>query len=149
MTAPVIALYLAMFAPQAATPATPQTGEPASAQAATNPNPDASGHYHIGDGVTPPTVVHRVFAEYSEEARRRKISGVVVIAITVDEHGNPTDVHVARSLADAVDPALRSAALSLDQQAADSVKKYKFAPATYQGKPVPVDLRIRVSFNIH
>lgn len=143
---PAITLFLALLAPQSA-PAVPTDCE--ALRTAHTPNPDASGHYHLGDGVTPPTVVNRVIAEYSKEARRKKISGAVTVALTIDTHGNPTNVHVACSLADSVAPSLRSAALSLDQQAVDSVKKYQFTPAMFQGTPVPVDIRIRVTFQIH
>jgi TonB family protein len=147
--APTIALYLALFAAQAVSPGTSQTSDHSSVQTSPKPNPDASGKYHIGDGVTPPKILKKVFAEYSVEAREQKISGVVIIGLTVDLQGNPTDVHVASSLADSLRPSLRSAALSLDQQALASVKQYKFAPATFQGKPVPVDIRIRVTFEVH
>jgi len=39
------------------------------------PNPDASGKYHLGDGVTPPKLVSAVDPEFTAEARRKKLQG--------------------------------------------------------------------------
>ena len=58
------------------------------------------------------------------------------------------DIHVVRSSADRIDKVHRAVALSLDQAAIDAVKKYRFEPATYQGKPVPVELYVEVNFEI-
>ena len=74
--------------------------------------------------------------------------GIVDVALTVDADGNPENVRVFRSVADRADKQHRHVALSLDQAAVDGVKKYKFAPATYQGNPVPIDLIIEVNFKI-
>jgi TonB family protein len=163
---PVIALLLVLLVPQVATPAAPQTSELPSAQTAQQPspsnggaeqaaasaqlkpNPDASGKYHIGDGVTSPTVRHQVAPKFSHEARKSKISGIALVNLIVDVNGKPTNVHIIRSMADQVDKQQLAAALSLDQAAVDAVRKYKFAPATFQGKPVPLELNIEVNFQV-
>jgi TonB family protein len=154
---PAIALSLALLAMQAsaqdAAPSdqpSPATTAPQSAAPTRRPcrNPDTSGNYHGGCGVTPPKALNFPEPEFSEEARRKKLGGVVGVVLTVDTDGNPTDVRVWQSLADKVDPKNRKAALSLDQQAIACVKQYKFAPATYQGKPVPIELHIEVNFQI-
>lgn len=153
-----IALSMALLVAQAATPPddapaeppSPATAAPQNAAPTRRPcrNPDASGAYHGGCGVTAPKVLHFAEPAFSEEARRKKIGGVVGIVLTVDENGDPQDVRVWHSLADKVDPKNTKAALSLDQQAIACVKQYKFAPATYQGKPVPIELHIEVNFQI-
>jgi protein TonB len=95
------------------------------------------GVYHIGGSVHAPTVLTSVDPEFSEEARKAKFSGNVLIYLIVDEHGNPTHVRVERGIG-----------MGLDERAVDAVRQYKFKPATQNGKPVKVDLTIDVGFQI-
>jgi TonB family protein len=109
------------------------------------PNPDASGKYHIGCGVTTPVVTHKVEPDYPEEARARKLSpGGVVISLTVDTDGNPVDIRVKNSKVEKVDKAARSAQQLLEDNMVEAVRQYKFRPATFEGKPVPVDLNVEI-----
>jgi TonB family protein len=110
------------------------------------PNPDASGHYHVGDGVTPPKFVVHIYPEFSEEGRRAGLNGFVVVGLTVDTQGNPANLHVVRSLADGVPDSQRAAAVSMDRKAVESIEKSKFSPAMFGDKPVPVNINVRVSF---
>lgn len=113
------------------------------------PQPDASGKYHVGDGVSPAKLVHTENPDFSKEPRYKRISGVTELALTVDEKGIPQDVHVVHSLADGVSKKQRAEALALDNKAVETVKKYVFEPATYNGRPVPLEVRVPVSFQIH
>jgi len=70
------------------------------------------------------------------------------VSLIIDTEGNPTNVHISKSMADTVDQKHREAALSLDQAALDAVKQYKFTPATLHGKPVAVYLNVEVNFQI-
>jgi TonB family protein len=169
-------LCLALFAAQAPTPATPPPSEPPAAQpaqptpttttpdqaapSATTPdqaapakppcrNPDESGNYHVGCGVTAPKITYKQEPNFSEEAKKQKIGGFTLLSLTVDAEGHPVNIHVVRSSADRVDKVHRAVALTLDQAAIDAVKKYRFTPATYQGKPVPVVLYVEIDFNIY
>ena len=147
---PAIALSLALFAVQAPTPAAPPS-DPSASQPVPASRPcglDAMGQYHNGCGVTAPRLVNQVYPEYSKEARKKKFNGIVLVGLTVDANGEPTNLHIVRSASDKADEANRDAALSLDQKALDCVQKYRFAPATYQGKPVPFDLNVEVNFQI-
>jgi len=167
MTAPVIALWLALFALQAAPPpssqpaqtAAPQDQQPAPAPSSDDAaplhpvrrpcrNPDPTGNYRIGCGVTAPKPLHIEEPQFSELARKQKVGGDVVLSLTVDTQGNPTNIKITRSLADKVDPKFRKAALSLDDKAIEAVSKYHFAPATYQGSPVAVQVNVDVNFQI-
>jgi TonB family protein len=113
---------------------------------AARPNPDASGTYHLGFDVVPPLTNYSVPAEFTDEASDRKVSGTCVVALIVDAQGIPTHVHVSRSIVGSVAPGLRSAAKGLDANAVDAVKRYRFEPATYHGKPVPFEKTIEVEF---
>jgi protein TonB len=96
----------------------------------------------------PPKLVSSVDPEFTEQARRKKLEGVVVVALTVDTAGNPQDVRVARSLAQDVSNKYKKIALGLDANAVAAVKQYRFQPGQFQGKPVPVEIEVRVNFRI-
>jgi protein TonB len=96
------------------------------------------GVYHVGGGVSPPTVISSVDPEYSDEARRAKYTGIVVVSLIVDTQGNPQHVSVIRRLG-----------MGLDEKAVEAVRQYKFKPAMYQGHAVPVEVNIEVNFQIY
>jgi TonB family protein len=98
----------------------------------------AAGPYKVAGGVSPPVVIQSVPAKFSNYARKKKISGSCLIGLIVDVNGMPRDVHVIQSL----EP-------SLDQNAMDAVKAYRFKPAMKDGSvPVPVALTIKVDFKL-
>ncbi len=119
------------------------------AAVAPRPNPDAAGKYHVGDGVSPPKLVYAPDPEYTDKARRKKMNGSVVVSLTVDVAGKPQNVHVSRSLGEGLSKKLRPIALGLDESALKSVKEYRFEPAEFQGKPVPVDISVEVTYRIY
>jgi outer membrane biosynthesis protein TonB len=75
--------------PAQETGAAPQPASP-------KPNPDAAGKYHLGDGVTPPKLVFAPDPEFTAEARRKRLQGVVVVSLTVDTAGNPQETFALR-----------------------------------------------------
>jgi sulfur carrier protein ThiS len=130
-----------------------QTSPATSPPAVTSPkpNPDASGKYHVGDGVTAPKLIYSVPPEFSEKARKQKIAGNCVVAMTVGIDGKVSGVHVVTSVADSLDKLDkkdRAAAVSLDEKAVEAAQQYRFEPATFQGKPVPVDLKVGINFQV-
>ncbi len=93
---------------------------------------------HIGDtGVTAPIPVYRVEPEYSDEARKARFQGTVVLQIVIDEHGIPTQFEIRQPLG-----------LGLDAKAVEAVKQWRFRPAMKNGKPVAVVAIIHVSFHL-
>ena len=94
--------------------------------------------YHIGGGVSAPSVVFAADPEYTEKARRAKYQGICVVALIVDEQGNPQRVQVVRHLG-----------MGLDKKAVEAVRQYRFKPAMLRGKPVPVEVNIEVNFKIY
>jgi TonB family protein len=91
----------------------------------------------VGGGVTAPVVIHRVEPEFTDQARRTKYQGVASIGLIVDAQGNPEDVHVVHPLG-----------MGLDQKAVEAVRQYKFKPAMFRGRAVPVQLVIEVNFRM-
>jgi TonB family protein len=116
---------------------------------APRPNPDASGKYHVGDGVSAPKLVFAPDPEFTAKASRKKLGGMLVVSLTVDAAGRPQDVRVSRSLAEGVSKKLRPIALGLDANAVKAVKEYRFEPAEFQGKPVPVETTVEIDFRIY
>jgi periplasmic protein TonB len=104
--------------------------------------PGSGGNYggglrKIGGGVSSPVVIYQVDPEFSEEARKAKFMGVVLVNLIVDPQGRPQNVHV-----------LKGVGMGLDGKAVDAVKLYKFRPAMENGKPVAVELNVEVNFQI-
>jgi protein TonB len=154
---PAFALMFALLAPQAAAPATPPPADPPAAQSSRTPAPatpsadqtaPAIHALQVGGGVTPPTPIYQPEPAFTKEARKKKVSGVTTVSIIVDARGNPEQVQIIKSIADNVDEKHRAAALTLDQAAVDAVMKYKFEPAMFHGKPVPVYLNVEVNFRL-
>jgi protein TonB len=95
------------------------------------------GAFRIGGGVTAPQLIYRVEPEYTEEARKAKYQGTVVLYAVVDPDGLVRQVRVVRSLG-----------LGLDEKALEAVRQWKFKPGTKDGRPVPVVASIEVTFRL-
>ena len=93
--------------------------------------------FRIGGGVSPPRLTYKVEPEYSEEARKAKYQGTVVLAIQVWEDGRAHNIRVIRSLG-----------LGLDEQAIEAVQQWKFVPGKKDGIPVKVRANVEVNFRL-
>jgi outer membrane biosynthesis protein TonB len=110
------------------------------------PNPDANGKYHIGDGVTAPRLIFSVEPQFSQKMRKANKSGNCLVAITVDTDGNVKNAHIIKSTPDAKDEEQSDFVLDMQDICINTVQQYRFAPAMYLGKPVPVDLNVEINF---
>ena len=119
------------------------------AQSGVRPNPDALGIYHVGDGVTPPKLIYSEAAEFPDSFRKKKMTGHCVVSLLVDTDGRPQNVSVYRSAAEDLKPKLKPTGLLLDQNAIKAVQTYRFEPATFEGRAVPVPIHVDVSFQIY
>ena len=104
--------------------------------------PGSGGNYgggpkRIGGGVSAPVLIFSVEPEFSEEARKAKVAGNVLVNLYVDQNGNPSHVRV-----------IRGVGMGLDEKAVEAVRQYKFKPAMENGKPVLVELNVEVNFQI-
>jgi TonB family protein len=126
-------------------------GQSSGQSSATEPSqatPDANAVYRVGSGVSPPRLITSVDPEYTDLARKKKISGICTVEMVIDADGNPQGVRVIKSIGKDLNPKLKKAAEGLDQSAVNAVSQYRFKPAEYQGKPVPVRVKIEVSFKM-
>jgi TonB family protein len=74
-------------------------------------------------------------AEFSEEARRKRVNGICVIRLNIDAHGLPEDPRVVRPVG-----------YGLDEEAIRAIQKYRFRPALKNGQPVSMPMTIEVRF---
>lgn len=95
------------------------------------------GAFRVGGGVSAPVLLSKVEPEYSEEARKAKYQGTVLLYIEVDPSGKAVNIRVVRSLG-----------LGLDEKAMEAVKKWKFKPGYKNGQPVTVQATIEVNFRL-
>jgi TonB family protein len=75
--------------------------------------------------------------EYSEEARKLKFQGTVLLAIDVDVNGSAVNIRV-----------VRPAGLGLDERAIEAVRKWRFRPALSGDRPVVAPATVEVNFRL-
>lgn len=95
------------------------------------------GPFRPGSGIDPPRLLQEVKAAYTDEARRRGVTGVAVLEIVVRSDGSVGDVRLLRGLG-----------AGLDEQAAAAVRKWRFAPARRLGAPVDVIVEVEIAFSM-
>jgi TonB family protein len=93
--------------------------------------------FRIGGGVTAPIVISQVQPEYSEEARKARYEGVVVLEAIVHADGTIEIQRVVRGLG-----------FGLDQKAIEALEQWKFRPGMMGGEAVSVAINIEVNFNL-
>jgi TonB family protein len=93
-----------------------------------------------GNGrITQPKLIYSPDPEFSEEARKAKYQGIVILTVLVGADGRVHDAHVSRSLG-----------MGLDEKAVETVKSWKFEPArTADGSAVAVYASIEVNFHLY
>ena len=94
--------------------------------------------FRAGAGVQAPRALYQPDPEYSEEARRGKYQGVVLMGGTVEPDGTFTHLCVQQA-----------AGVGLDEMAIAAVKTWKFDPATRNGQPVRAHISVEVSFHLY
>jgi len=95
------------------------------------------GPYRPGSGITPPRVLREVKADYTEEARRRAVTGEVVMEVVVLRDGSVGNVRLLQGLG-----------LGLDERAMAAARQWRFTPAERQGIPVDVIVEIGMEFKL-
>lgn len=96
------------------------------------------GAYRVGGGVSAPRTLYAPDPEYSEEARKAKWQGTVVLWVIVGPDGRPRDIRIQRSLG-----------MGLDEKAIEAVRQWKFEPARKDGQPVAVQINVEVNFRLY
>jgi protein TonB len=99
------------------------------------------GVYQIGNGVTSPRLIKEVKPNYTGDAMRAKLQGIVEMEAVVLADGtvDPNRIKITRSL---------DSTFGLDQEAIKAVKQWRFTPGTYKGQPVPVLVNVELTFTL-
>lgn len=99
---------------------------------------DSIAPYRPGvDGVTVPELLDRVDPPYPEAARKGRIQGVVVLEAVITATGAVEEVRIVRSPSPLFDAAVEAA-----------VRRWRYRPATLNGRAVPVLLTVTVRFGL-
>lgn len=96
------------------------------------------GLFRVGGGVSEPKLIFKIDPEFSEEARKSKYQGTVLVSTEIGPDGRVRNARIARSLG-----------LGLDEKALEAVRQWKFEPARKDGQPVAVLVTIEVNFHLY
>jgi len=101
--------------------------------------PGSPGIYPAGKmGVTVPQVIFNPEPSFSDEARKAKAQGIVVLLLVVGKDGRTYDIRVGQSLG-----------MGLDEKAIEAVNRWRFRPATLNGRPVATQIAVQVDFHLY
>jgi protein TonB len=92
-----------------------------------------------GNGVTWPRLVREVKPNYTPDAMRAQVEGLVELEILVLEDGSVGRVNIVRSL---------DSRFGLDQEAINAVRRWRFDPGRRLGKAVATRVGVELSFNL-
>lgn len=98
------------------------------------PGPYPAGH----NGVTVPELIYSPEPSFSDEARKAKFQGIVLLMLVVGKDGRPYNIRVRQSLG-----------MGLDEKAIEAVKNWRFRPATLKGQPVDTQIGVQVDFHLY
>jgi TonB family protein len=110
----------------------------ASAQGQQPPSPGQMGQdgaYTVGSGVTTPTVLTHAAPHVPELALKLHAAGDVLLSLVVKADRSIRDVQVVRSVG-----------YGMDEEAIETVKKWRFSAGTKDGIPVDIRIRVEVGF---
>lgn len=89
-------------------------------------------------GVTVPQVIYSPEPSFSDEARKAKQQGEVVLLLVVGKDGRPYNIRIGQSLG-----------MGLDEKAIEAVGRWRFRPATLNGQPVATQIAVEVDFHLY
>ena len=89
-------------------------------------------------GVTVPQAIYNPEPSFSDEARKAKEQGVVVLLLVVGQDGHTYNIRVGQSRG-----------MGLDEKAIEAVSRWRFKPATLNGKPVATQIAVEVDFHLY
>ena len=91
----------------------------------------------VSGNITPPVKLYYPQPQYTEEARRARIQGVVILEATINHKGDVVDMRVLKGLP-----------MGLAESAAETARRWRFKPATENGQPVAVFFNLLVNFSL-
>jgi periplasmic protein TonB len=98
-----------------------------------------AGVFAIGNGVKEPIGLYQPLPNYTEDARKARIEGIILLQVIILKNGAVGDVRVLRGLGHGLD---ESAIRTI-------VTQWRFKPATLKNRPVDVRANIEVDFRLY
>lgn len=90
------------------------------------------------DGISQPKCIYCPNPDYTDEARRNRIEGHIVLSASLDEKGRITSARMVTNPND-----------SLTRQAVDILRRWRMEPShDLEGKPVPVRVAVEIVFRL-
>lgn len=103
------------------------------------PRTDAvtSGILRVGGDIKAPRVLNRVEPQYSAEALKARVQGIVILEALIDENGRVNEINVLKGLP-----------FGLNEAAMEAVRQWKFEPALHNGIPAKVLFNVTINFKL-
>jgi len=122
-----------------ASPTGPSNGsqKPSTAPPTPTDGGTIKGVFSVGGNVSAPVPIFKPEPPYTDEARKAKLQGIVVLLIIIDELGNVTDCRIMKPLG-----------MGLDEKAVETVKTWKFKPSLKNGTPVSVRVVVQIPMGL-
>ena len=98
------------------------------------PPPKAKAPIRVGGNVQNSKLIQKIDPIYPELAKRARVSGIVLLQVTVDEQGRVGEIKLIRGHP------------LLNQSAIDAVGQWRYSPTLLNGEPVPVIATVTVNF---
>jgi len=97
------------------------------------------GVFHVGkDGIGEPVCLYCPYPQYTDEARKARFQGTVLVELIIMPDGTTKDCRVIKGLG-----------MGLDEKALEAARTYRFKPVVGPGgRPVPVDITVEVTFRL-
>ncbi|HEV2401762.1 MAG TPA: energy transducer TonB [Candidatus Sulfotelmatobacter sp.] len=94
--------------------------------------------YMVKAGLTePPQAIYQPEPEYTEAARSKRLEGTALLLVIINEKGLPEVLEIVQGLGE-----------GLDVHALSTVARWRFHPASKDGKPVAVLVYVEVAFHL-
>ena len=92
--------------------------------------------YDVTDEITAPRLLEAATPGYTDEAKKKKIEGEVIVTVVVNEKGDVTEPKIKKGLG-----------AGLDESSIEAAKYFKYKPGTKDENPVAV--RLDITFNFY
>jgi TonB family protein len=103
------------------------------------PDADSEKTFKVGEHrITAPKPTYVPEPEFTEAARKERFAGIVGLSVIVDKAGEVRRVSIQSPLG-----------MGLDEQAANTVRTWRFSPATKDGEPVAIAMFVEVDFHLY
>jgi TonB family protein len=93
--------------------------------------------HRVGADVKAPVMIAKADPHYTDEARKNRVSGIVISEVLIDKAGRVVSVRVLKPLP-----------FGLAQSAVDALKQWRFRPATLNGEPVDIVYNLTTNFRL-